>query len=612
MVSDKAFTTDGSSKIYSVDFHIISDNHCNVYINNILQSKSIYDIINNAVVFETTPAAGQNLTIQVGTTPDDLLTTPTEAGIVATNIAAVNTVANNIDDVTSVADNMAEVLLADTNAAAAAASATAAATSETNAATSETNAAASATAAATSETNAATSATNAAASETAASTSATNAATSETNAAASESAASTSATNAGVSETNAAASETAAAGSATAAATSATAAAASETAAATSASDAAASALAASTSEANAATSATNASTSETNAAASATAAQASLDAIEGSYLGVQSSDPTLDLNGDPITIGDWYYNSTTNVTRIYDGTVWQNGAVSTADFVNRNGDTMVGDLTAPSFIGNLDGAVASGVKNGGTTTLVKGTPVYQTSTAGNKAVVEAADASNTSTMPAIGVLAQDLTAGQEVEKGGLIHLGFIQGIDTSTFSEGETIYVASGGGYTNVPPTGEGNLLQNLGKVLKVHASNGSGVVMGAGRSNATPNLNNGNVFIGNASNQSVAVNLDTTVGNLNYLKADGDGSALTGIDALPSQTGHSGKYLGTDGTTASWNTLDTDANSTTKGLYEHSHTISANYSITSGNNALTAGPITINSGVSVTVPTGSTWVIA
>ena len=89
-------------------------------------------------------------------------------------------------------------------------------------------------------------------------------------------------------------------------------------------------------------------------------------------------------------------------------------------------------------------------------------------------------------------------------------------------------------------------------------------------------------------------------------------DGSSLTGIDALPTQTGHTGKYLGTDGSTATWNTLDTDANSTTKGLYEHANTISANYSISSGSNALTAGPITINTGVSVSIPSGSTWVIA
>jgi hypothetical protein len=52
--------------------------------------------------------------------------------------------------------------------------------------------------------------------------------------------------------------------------------------------------------------------------------------------------------------------------------------------------------------------------------------------------------------------------------------------------------------------------------------------------------------------------------------------------------------------------------SNVTTSGLWEHAHTIAANYSIASGNNALTAGPITINSSISVTIPTGSTWVIA
>lgn len=89
-------------------------------------------------------------------------------------------------------------------------------------------------------------------------------------------------------------------------------------------------------------------------------------------------------------------------------------------------------------------------------------------------------------------------------------------------------------------------------------------------------------------------------------------DGSALTGIDALPDQTGHNGQYLTTNGTAADWATIDTDANTTTKGLYEHANTIAANYSITSGNNALSAAPVTINSGVSVTIPSGSTWVLA
>jgi len=38
---------------------------------------------------------------------------------------------------------------------------------------------------------------------------------------------------------------------------------------------------------------------------------------------------------------------------------------------------------------------------------------------------------------------------------------------------------------------------------------------------------------------------------------------------------------------------------------------TVTADYSIPSGKNATSAGPITINTGVTVTIPTGSVWVI-
>ena len=98
-------------------------------------------------------------------------------------------------------------------------------------------------------------------------------------------------------------------------------------------------------------------------------------------------------------------------------------------------------------------------------------------------------------------------------------------------------------------------------------------------------------------------------TASSSTYLRGD---NAWSTVDALPSQSGHAGKYLTTNATVASWAVLDTDANTTTKGLYEHSHTITANYVMTTGNNALTAGPITINSGIEVTIPSGSTWVIA
>ena len=101
-------------------------------------------------------------------------------------------------------------------------------------------------------------------------------------------------------------------------------------AAATSASNASASATQSANSATASANSASNASNSANSAAISAAAAAASVEAINASYLGVQTSDPSVDLNGDHGTAGDWYYNSATQVTRIYDGAAWINGVIST------------------------------------------------------------------------------------------------------------------------------------------------------------------------------------------------------------------------------------------------------------------------------------------
>jgi len=44
---------------------------------------------------------------------------------------------------------------------------------------------------------------------------------------------------------------------------------------------------------------------------------------------------------------------------------------------------------------------------------------------------------------------------------------------------------------------------------------------------------------------------------------------------------------------------------------FFESDTNISADYELTAGKNAMSAGPITINSGVTVTVPSGARWVI-
>jgi hypothetical protein len=113
------------------------------------------------------------------------------------------------------------------------------------------------------------------------------------------------------------------------------------------------------------------------------------------------------------------------------------------------------------------------------------------------------------------------------------------------------------------------------------------------------------------------------TAIGTLNLTNALGLTYGGTGATTqagaanaiLPSQSTNSGKYLTTDGTDVSWGTVSAGGGATGGGtdevFYENGNTITTNYTITSNKNAMSAGPITINSGVTVTVPSGSRWVI-
>jgi hypothetical protein len=52
--------------------------------------------------------------------------------------------------------------------------------------------------------------------------------------------------------------------------------------------------------------------------------------------------------------------------------------------------------------------------------------------------------------------------------------------------------------------------------------------------------------------------------------------------------------------------------ASGPTSGAFtEYAQTISTNYTITASKNALTLGDITVNSGITVTVPSGTRWYI-
>ena len=61
-----------------------------------------------------------------------------------------------------------------------------------------------------------------------------------------------------------------------------------------------------------------------------------------------------------------------------------------------------------------------------------------------------------------------------------------------------------------------------------------------------------------------------------------------------------------------ASWGSVGGASGSNGNSVfYENDQTVTSNYTITAGKNAMSAGDITIATGVTVTVPTGSSWVI-
>ena len=75
----------------------------------------------------------------------------------------------------------------------------------------------------------------------------------------------------------------------------------------------------------------------------------------------------------------------------------------------------------------------------------------------------------------------------------------------------------------------------------------------------------------------------------------------------AVPDQTGHAGQFLTTDGTTADW--ADTGAINSV--FWQNDQTLATSYSIPANKSAVTAGPITLGSNVTVTLGTNSRWVV-
>ena len=504
------------------------------------------------------------------------------------------------------------------------------------------------------------------------------AASSETNASSSASGASTSATNAASSASSASTSASSASTSASTATTKASEAS-------TSATNAASSATAAATSATNAASSASSASTSATNAASAQTAAEsardatlAAYDSFDDRYLGAKSSAPTVDNDGNALVGGTLYFDTVSQSMKLYTGSAWVDAYVPGGTYLVKTSN--LSDITNRNAgMANLIGFTSTATA-AGTTTLTSSSTYYQLFTGTTTQTVVLPVASTLQTGWSFHICNNSTGALTVNSSGGNLVISVLSGTTAMV-----TCILASGttaasweAGYTDFSTaTGTGNVVLSTSPTLVTpilgtptsgnlanctfptlnQSTTGSAATLTTARTIAiTGDLTYTSPSFNGSANVTAAGTLATVNSNtgsfgsttsIPVITVNGKGlitavSTAT-ISALPSQTGNSGKYLTTDGSAASWATVNfSPAGSTTQvqynnagsfgasssftygsstltapvmsasnGLVLNSATVSASYSIASGSNAMSVGPITVASGQSVTVPSGGRWVV-
>ena len=104
----------------------------------------------------------------------------------------------------------------------------------------------------------------------------------------------------------------------------------------------------------------TNAETAQTAAEVAQAAAEAALDNFDDRFLGAKASDPTLDNDGNALTDGALYFNTTDNVMKVYDlgNTTWRQIQLTPADQANVN--IVAADLNGADNIGTVSTNIAN------------------------------------------------------------------------------------------------------------------------------------------------------------------------------------------------------------------------------------------------------------
>ena len=216
---------------------------------------------------------------------------------------------------------------------------------------------------------------------------------------------------------------------------------------------------------------------------------------------------------------------------------------------------------------------------------------------------------------------------------------------NTLTTTTGDIIYASATNTLSNLADVATGNALisggvgvaPSYGKIgLTTHvsgtlpiASGGTGQTTASAAFNAlSPITSTGDLIIGNGTNSATRLAIGTNgyILTSNGTTASWAAAPATGLTITSTST-NANYYLGTANATSGTATVEYVNSSFTmnpgtgaltapnvvasNGLLVHSTTVSASYSIPSGSNAIAAGPMTVASGVTVTIPSGSRWLV-
>ncbi len=198
--------------------------------------------------------------------------------------------------------------------------------------------------------------------------------------------------------------------------------------------------------------------------------------------------------------------------------------------------------------------------------TVTAGQPVYISGHSGNTPEVMVADFDDPQKMPAFGIASADIANNNN---GSISTYGDLKNVDTTGTAEGETWVVGdelfvNNNKLTNTRPTGSGEEVQKIAKIIRVHAVNGQLFLMGAGRSNDVPNLSHYNVFIGNAGGvekrQLTYTDILATPDLSNYITASST-ETLTNKSGSNSQWTNDEAYLQANALTPYYTSSQVDA---------------------------------------------------